>query len=83
MTTDPDISIVLAASVRYALGRSSYVVPVVQHFLRRHLDNEFVRRDLKLYMRDIKSYLDENKDEESFTRSSWEKLHDELLELSS
>lgn len=81
MNADQDISIVIAASIRYALNRSSYIVPVVQHFLRRHLDNKFIRRDVKLYLRDIKDHLEENKGEDNFTRSSWEKLYNELLEL--
>lgn len=81
MDTDQDISIVIAASVRYALGRSSYLVPVVQNFLRRHLDNKFIQRDLKLYQRDIEKHLEISEGEDGFTRQSWEKLLCELNEV--
>jgi hypothetical protein len=81
MNTDQDISIVIAASVRYALGRSSYLVSVVQDFLRRHLDNKFIQRDLKLYQRDIKKHLEISEGENTFIRQSWEKLLDELNEV--
>ena len=45
MNNDRDIALVVAAALRYALGRSSYIVPTVQDFLRRHLDNEFIKQD--------------------------------------
>lgn len=80
MNTDQDISIVIAASVRYALGRSSYLVSIVQNFLRRHLDNKFIQRDLKLYQRDIEKYLEISEGENTFIRQSWEKLLNELNE---
>ena len=57
---DADISIIMAAALRYSLGRSSYFVHTVQEFLRRHKENEFIKRDTQLYIEAIQSHLFEN-----------------------
>ena len=83
MNNDQDISLILAAAVRYCFYRSSYIVPVIQDFLRRHIDNEFIKRDMRLYIADIKNYLNDLKSEnrihvEDYNEKSWESLLAEL-----
>lgn len=83
MNNDQDISLILAAAVRYSFYRSSYIVPVIQDFLRRHIDNRFIKRDIRLYIADIKNYLNDLKSEnrihvEDYDAKSWENL---LVEL--
>lgn len=83
MNNDQDISLILAAAIRYSFYRSSYIVPVIQDFLRRHIDNEFIKRDMRLYIADIKNYLKDLKDEnrihvEDYGVKSWESLLAEL-----
>lgn len=86
MNNDQDISLILAAAVRYSFYRTSYIVPVIQDFLRRHIDNEFIKRDIRLYIADIKNYLDAVKDEKHLVHvhkydiKSWENLLAELEE---
>jgi hypothetical protein len=83
MNNDKDISLILAAAVRYSFYRTSYIVPVIQDFLRRHIDNEFIKRDMRFYINDIKSYLNDLKDENrihanDYNEKSWESLLAEL-----
>ena len=83
MNNDKDISLILAAAVRYSFYRSSYIVPVIQDFLRRHIDNEFIKRDIRFYITDIKNYLNDLKSEnrihvEDYNVKSWESLLAEL-----
>lgn len=83
MNNDQDISLILAAAVRYSFYRTSYIVPVIQDFLRRHIDNKFIKRDMRLYIADIKNYLKDLKDEnrihvEDYDAKSWESLLAEL-----
>lgn len=83
MNNDQDISLILAAAVRYSFYRTSYIVPVIQDFLRRHIDNKFIKRDMRLYIADIKNYLKDLKDEnhihvEDYDAKSWENLLAEL-----
>jgi hypothetical protein len=83
MNNDQDISLILAAAVRYSFYRTSYIVPVIQDFLRRHIDNKFIKRDMRLYIADIKNYLNDLKDEnrthiEDYDEKSWENLLAEL-----
>lgn len=83
MNNDQDISLILAAAVRYSFYRSSYIVPVIQDFLRRHIDNKFIKRDIRLYIADIKNYLNDLKAEnrihvEDYDAKSWENLLAEL-----
>jgi hypothetical protein len=83
MNNDQDISLILAAAIRYSFYRSSYIVPVIQDFLRRHIDNKFIKRDMRLYIADIKNYLKDLKEEnrihvKDYDVKSWESLLDEL-----
>lgn len=83
MNNDQDISLILAAAIRYSFYRTSYIVPVIQDFLRRHIDNKFIKRDIRLYINDIKNYLNDLKDEnrihvEDYDVKSWESLLAEL-----
>lgn len=83
MNNDQDISLILAAAVRYSFYRTSYIVPVIQDFLRRHIDNKFIKRDMRLYIADIKNYLKDLKDEnrihvKDYDVKSWESLLAEL-----
>ena len=83
MNNDQDISLILAAAIRYSFYRSSYIVPVIQDFLRRHIDNEFIKRDMRLYIADIKNYLNDLKSENrihvnDYDEKSWESLLAEL-----
>ena len=83
MNNDQDISLILAAAIRYSFYRTSYIVPVIQDFLRRHIDNKFIKRDMRLYIADIKNYLKDLKDEnrihvEEYDVQSWENLLAEL-----
>ena len=83
MNNDQDISLILAAAIRYSFYRTSYIVPVIQDFLRRHIDNKFIKRDMRLYIADIKNYLKDLKDEnrihvEDYGEKSWENLLAEL-----
>lgn len=83
MNNDQDISLILAAAIRYSFYRSSYIVPVIQDFLRRHIDNKFIKRDIRLYIADIKNYLNDLKSEnrihvEDYDVKSWENLLAEL-----
>ena len=74
MNDDRDIALVVAAALRYALGRSSYIVPTVQDFLRRHLDNEFIKQDKQLYIRDIERHLAGGPVTDKYTTESWKQL---------
>ena len=83
MNNDQDISLILAAAIRYSFYRTSYIVPVIQDFLRRHIDNKFIKRDIRLYIADIKNYLNDLKSEnrihvEDYDVKSWENLLAEL-----
>lgn len=83
MNNDQDISLILAAAVRYSFYRNTYIVPVIQDFLRRHIDNKFIKRDIRLYIADIKNYLKDLKDDnrihvEDYDAKSWENLLAEL-----
>ena len=79
MNNDQDISLILAAAIRYSFYRTSYIVPVIQDFLRRHIDNKFIKRDMRLYIADIKNYLNDLKDKNrihvyDYDEKSWESL---------
>ena len=83
MNNDQDISLILAAAIRYSFYRTSYIVPVIQDFLRRHIDNKFIKRDMRLYIADINNYLKDLKGEnrihiEDYDVKSWESLLAEL-----
>lgn len=83
MNNDQDISLILAAAIRYSFYRTSYIVPVIQDFLRRHIDNKFIKRDMRLYIADIKNYLNDLKDKNrihvaDYDVKSWESLLAEL-----
>lgn len=68
MNNDRDISLILAAALRYSFGRRSYIVPTIRDFLRRHKDNKFIKRDMRLYIADIERYLNDiNAGDEAFT----------------
>lgn len=75
---DPNIKLVTAAALRYSLGRSSYIVSIVQDFIRRHLNNKFIKQDIALYIRDIERYFSENIPVDKYTQDSWEVLLDQL-----
>lgn len=83
MNNDQDISLILAAAIRYSFYRTSYIVPVIQDFLRRHMNNKFIKRDMRLYIADIKNYLNDLKSEnrihvEDYNEKAWESLLAEL-----
>lgn len=75
---DKDISIIMAAALRYSLGRNSYFVPIIQNFLRRHKENEFIKRDAQLYIEAIQSHLIENHNDEPFIQRAWGDLLTDL-----
>ena len=83
MNNDQDITLILAAAIRYSFYRNTYIVPDIQDFLRRHIDNKFIKRDMRLYIADIKNYLKDLKDKnrihvEDYDAKSWENLLAEL-----
>lgn len=83
MNNDQDISLILAAAVRYCFYRNERIVLIIQDFLRRHIDNKFIKRDIRFYINDIKNYLNDLKDEnrihvEDYDEKSWESLLTEL-----
>lgn len=83
MNNDQDISLILAAALRYSFSRNTYIVPVIQDFIRRHKDNKFIRRDLLIYINDIKTHLNEQKNEnrtrlKEYDMKEWESLLAEL-----
>lgn len=82
MKTNSDVAIILAAAIRYSLGRHSYMPNVVQGFLRRNLNNRFIRREIPLYITDIENYLNENENE-SPDNEGWAELLKELKEAHS
>lgn len=75
---DPHINLIVAAALRYSLGRSSYIVPTVQDFIRRHLNNKFVNQNITIYIRDIEQYLSENIPVDKYTQDSWATLLGQL-----
>ena len=83
MNNDQDISLILAAALRYSFYRNTYIVTVIQDFLRCHIDNKFIKRDMRLYIADIKNYLNDLKSENhvhvaDYDIKSWESLLAEL-----
>ena len=80
MNNDQDISIVVAAALRYALGRKSYIVPTIQNFILRYKDNNLIKRDKHLYITDIKKFLDGSATEymDEYTLDSWKTFLKEL-----
>ena len=42
MNNDTNIGLVLAAALRYSLGRRSYIVPTIQDFIRRYKNNNII-----------------------------------------
>lgn len=75
---DQDIGFIAAAALRYALGRSSYIVPTVQDFIRRYKDNKIIRQNMPLYVRDINLYLENNTITDEYLYKSWANLLSEL-----
>lgn len=75
---DPHINLIVAAALRYSLGRGSYIVSTIQDFIRRHLNNKFIKQNITLYIRDIEQYLSENKPVDKYTQDSWVALLDQL-----
>lgn len=75
---DEDIAIIMAAALRYSLGRSEYFVSIVQNFLRRHKENEFIKRDAQLYIEAIQSHLFVNHNDDLFIQRTWEDLLTDL-----
>ena len=75
---DPHINLIVAAALRYSLGRSSYIVSTVQDFIRQHLNNKFIKQDIALYIRDIERYLSENIPVDKYTQDSWVALLGQL-----
>ena len=75
---DQDIGLITAAALRYSLGRSSYIVPAVQDFIRRHKDNEIIHQNIPLYVRDINLYLENNTITDEYLHKSWANLLSEL-----
>ena len=81
MNNDSDIGIILAAALRYSLGRRSYIVPTVQDFIRRHKDNHIIKDSLLLYKRDIDNYLSSlDSSINNYEIDEWKKLSIELTE---
>ena len=80
MNTDQDISIVVAAALRYALNRNSYIVPTIQNFILRYKDNNLIKRDKHFYITDIKKFLDGSTIEymDEYTLDSWKTFLKEL-----
>lgn len=76
--TDPNVNFVVAAALRYSLGRSSYIVPIIQDFIRQHLNNKFIKQDIALYIQDIERYFSENTQIDKHTQDSWVVLLDQL-----
>lgn len=75
---DPNVNFVVAAALRYSLGRSSYIVPIIQDFIRQHLNNKFIKQDIALYIQDIERYFSENIQIDKYTQDSWAVLLDQL-----
>lgn len=80
MNNDKDISIVVAAALRYALGRRSYIVSTIQNFILYHKDNNLIKRDKHLYIADVKKFLEGPTAEfmDQYTLNSWKTFLKEL-----
>lgn len=79
MNNDTNIGLVLAAALRYSLGRRSYIVPTIQDFIRRHKDNSIIKENIPLYKRDIDNYLASlSPSIQGYEIDEWKKLSAEL-----
>lgn len=74
-----DIELITLASVRYAMGRHTYIVPVVQQFVLQHWDDPAIVPHRYLFIRDIKNFIEQwynlsDSYMERETMESWKKL---------
>ena len=78
-----DADFIIIAALRYALGRSSYAVSVMQDFLRKNWDDPVLIPKREIFIRDIKSHIDTWGDHcisghEKYQMQTWKDLLEEL-----
>ena len=78
MENDKNINLILMAALRYALGRSSYIVSIVQDFIIRYSDNEYIKADITKYIKDIERHLEWQPEENPYIRETWLNLIKQL-----
>ena len=80
-----DIELIMLSALRYAMGRSTYIVPIVQSFILNHWDDKAVIPHRYLFIRDVQDFIDKwyNLSEsylERETMESWRKFLTKLKE---
>ena len=79
-----DIDLIVISALRYAMGRKSYIVSVIHEFLLNHWENDKLKPKQKLFLRDIKNYIEDdikifNTDKNDPIHKQWERLYEILL----
>lgn len=73
----------IIAALRYALGRSSYAVSVMQNFLRNNWEDPIITEKHEVFIRDIENHINTWKDyckteNEKYQLQTWKDLLEEL-----
>lgn len=78
-----DADFLIIAALRYALGRSSYAVSVMQNFLRNNWEDPIITEKHEVFIRDIENHINTWKDyckteNEKYQLQTWKNLLEEL-----
>lgn len=78
-----DADFIIIAALRYALGRSSYAVSVMQDFLRKNWEDPIIMKKHDIFIRDIKEHIDTweahcKTENEKYQLQTWKNLLEEL-----
>ena len=75
--SDDNLDIVILCALRYAMTRRSYVVETMRDFIKKHW-SEFNEHTKNNIMRNISTYLAEDKNDPKYIYETWEQLYKEL-----
>lgn len=53
-----DIGLVIVSALRYALGRKTYIVPTMQNFILKYLEDPEMQKIKNIIVKDVKNYID-------------------------
>lgn len=81
-----DIDLVILAALRYAMGRSSYIVSTIQNFVLKHWNNPCLVPRQHIILKDLDRFIQEseelnNIDPEDDIHQSWIRLRNRLEQL--
>lgn len=82
---DDDIDLVVIGALRYAMGRSSYMVGVMQDFIQRHWEHPSIIGKQNIILRDLEQFIHDsvtlfNVKSDDDIHLTWVRLFEKLKE---